>query len=78
MCALVSPDVPGGSILSSTEERVRCGFDILLSMVPFWLAGQAGVVQQLVTALEHLQVGGREGGREEWRSEGGGEQGRED
>jgi hypothetical protein len=42
--------------LGSTDERLRLGFDCLLAQLPFWLAGQAGVLQQLVTALEQLQV----------------------
>jgi hypothetical protein len=54
-CACAA-DIPGGSILGSTDERLRLGFDCLMAQLPFWLAGQAGVVQQLVTALEYLQV----------------------
>lgn len=50
-------DIPGGAILGTTDERLRLGVDCLMSQVPFWLPGQAEVVQQLVTALEHLQVG---------------------
>jgi hypothetical protein len=49
-------DVPGGSILSSSDERLRLGFDCLMAQVPFWLAGQAQVVTSLVAALEHLNV----------------------
>jgi hypothetical protein len=49
-------DVPGGSILSSSDERLQLGFDCLMAQVPFWLAGQAQVVDNLVTALEHLNV----------------------
>lgn len=49
-------DVPGGSILSSSDERLRLGFDCLMAQVPFWLAGQAQVVTGLVAALEHLNV----------------------
>lgn len=56
-CVPCSADIPGGSILGTTDERLRLGVDCLMSQVPFWLPGQAEVVTQLVTALEHLQVG---------------------
>jgi hypothetical protein len=54
----VPADIPGGAILSTTDERLRLGFDSLMSQVPFWLPGQAEVVKQLVAALEDLQVFG--------------------
>lgn len=45
--------------MSSAVERLRCGFDSLISQVPFWLQqGQQEVmVGQLVKVLELLQVG---------------------
>lgn len=52
----VCSDIPGGAILSTTEERLRLGCDCLMSQVPFWLPGQAEVVKQLVAALDDLQV----------------------
>lgn len=56
LLSVCGAEVPGGSILSSTDERLRYGFDSLMAQVPFWLAGQGPVVQQLATVLQQLQV----------------------
>lgn len=53
---MLTADIPGGSILSSTDERLRLGCDCLMAQLPFWLSGQTQVVNKLVAALEHLNV----------------------
>jgi hypothetical protein len=50
------PDIPGGAIVGSTDERLRLGVDCLMAQVPFWLAGQRQVVVRLVDALDSLNV----------------------